>query len=75
MAEGKKKSLDLRVEPGTSRSCSVCKFSITQGIDHTKGECLATATKEFIWKRLVRDRYNTTCDLFEKGERSFRDNA
>lgn len=75
MAEKKSRSLDLRVEPGTPNNCKKCKFGTEDPTNPFMGQCTAMKSGRDmnVWKRLIRDYYNTTCDKFEEGELSFRE--
>lgn len=68
------KSLRQRREPGTSRPCIKCKYGVENSTDPSKGACIAMKSADgAIWKKLIKDYYNTTCDRFEEGETHFRD--
>lgn len=70
------RSLDLRHEPGTTRPCLKCKWGIEDPTDPSRGQCIGLkSTLGGIWKRMIRDYYNTTCDKFEEGEIDFRDHV
>lgn len=74
MSQKKTKSLQQRIEPGTSRACIKCKHGVENSADPSQGACLGMkAVGGATWKRLIPDYYNTTCDNFEAGETYFRD--
>ncbi|MCL5057892.1 MAG: benzylsuccinate synthase beta subunit family protein [Actinobacteria bacterium] len=76
MAQPKARSLDLRVEPGTGNNCKKCKWGIEDPTNPAMGQCIGMKTRDAnIWKRLIKDYYNTTCDRFEEGELSFREHV
>ena len=71
-----KSPISIRLEEGTSQPCEECKWEIAHPTDPTMGNCTVSRTgKGAIWQRLIRDIHNMTCDKFEKGELSFRDQA
>jgi benzylsuccinate synthase len=70
------RSADIRLEPGTAKPCLKCKWGIEDPTDPSKGQCIGSRTKMgSIWKRLIKDYYNMTCDKFEEGEVYFRDHV
>jgi benzylsuccinate synthase len=70
------RSLDMRLEKGTANACKKCKWGIEDPTDPTKGQCVSGRTDQGgIWKRMIRDYFNMTCDKFEEGELSFRDHV
>jgi benzylsuccinate synthase len=72
----KGRSLDVVIVPGTTRACIKCKFGIEDPTDPSRGQCIGLKTKlGGIWKRMIHDYYNSTCDKFEEGELSFRDHV
>lgn len=71
-----KRGLDLRIEPGTPNSCLKCKWGQPSPTTPSMGQCIANKARDAnIWKRMIRDYYNTTCDRYEEGELSFRDHV
>jgi benzylsuccinate synthase len=72
----KARSLDMKLEMGTANACKKCKWGIEDPTDPSKGQCVVGRTAQGgIWKRLIHDYFNTTCDKFEEGELSFRDHV
>jgi benzylsuccinate synthase len=70
------RSLDMRIEPGTSKGCIKCKWGIEDPTDPSKGQCIGSKTQMgSIWKRMIHDYYNSTCGKFEEGELSFREHV
>ncbi|MDA8234162.1 MAG: benzylsuccinate synthase beta subunit family protein [Clostridia bacterium] len=75
-AKAKSRSLDIRIQPGISQSCQKCKWGIEDPTDPARGQCIGSRTKiGSIWKRMIHDYYNSTCEKFEEGEVSFRDHV
>lgn len=69
-----KSPIQMRREEGTTKPCAKCKWEIAAPTDPTQGQCTRSRTNEgAIWQRLIRDINNTTCDMFEAGEMSFRE--
>ena len=76
MTEIKTRAYDIRLEKGTTRPCRICKWGIEDPTDPSKGQCIGSKTKQGgIWKRMVHDYFNTTCDKFEEGQLDFRDHV
>jgi len=73
---GGTRSADIRYEPGTSRSCYKCKWGTAHTTDPSKGHCNGMRTPTGgIWRRVVPDYFNMTCDRFAAGEVDFREHV
>ena len=76
MAEGKSRALDIRIEPGTQKSCYKCKWGQASPTDPNMGQCIGSKARDAnIWKRMIKDYHNSTCDRFDEGELSFREHV
>ncbi|GAB6171721.1 hypothetical protein JCM15765_11990 [Paradesulfitobacterium aromaticivorans] len=74
--QAKTRAYDLRREPGTTKPCLKCKWGIEDPTDPSKGQCIGSKTAGGgVWKRMIKDYYNTTCDKFTEGEVDFRDHV
>jgi hypothetical protein len=72
----KMRQVGMRIEPGTTRNCYKCKWGTEDPTDPSKGQCVGNRTvMGGIWRRLVHDYFNTTCNKFEEGLVDWREHA
>ncbi|MDA8233345.1 MAG: benzylsuccinate synthase beta subunit family protein [Clostridia bacterium] len=71
-----KNRFDIVKEPGTTKSCSNCKWGKPDSVNPAKGNCVGSRNHlGGIWKRMIPDYYNCTCSKFEEGEIDFREHV
>ena len=72
-----KRKAGMRVEAGTTRPCLKCRWGVEDPTEPSKGQCIGGHKTGMggIWKRMIHDYYNTTCDHFEEGLVDFRDHV
>ncbi|MDX9786119.1 MAG: benzylsuccinate synthase beta subunit family protein [Desulfobacterales bacterium] len=70
-----KSPITMRHEVGTKKPCRECRWSTADVTNPIQGRCTANRAKSgAVWLRLIPNVYEYTCDRFEKGTLSFRDN-
>ena len=71
-----KSSISMRRIEGTKKPCQKCKWQIANPTDPSMGQCTESRTREgAIWQRMIKDRYNMTCDKYDEGILSFREHV
>jgi len=71
-----KSKISIRIEEGTKKPCVKCKWQIANPTDPSRGQCTESRTQAgSIWQRMIKDRYNMTCEKYEEGTLSFRDHV
>jgi benzylsuccinate synthase len=66
----------MHEEKATGKPCIECKWQIADPTNPLRGQCTVNRTQMGgVWKRWIRDVYNTTCARHAEGKLSFREHV